>query len=171
LIKQQFKKSPKTHALIHTSTAPTIVEGGTKENVLPKKLRAVVNFRVLPGDTVEAVINHTRSVIADERVIIQPLKKGWEPSVVSDSRSPSFCALRKTIHQVFPETVIAPYLVSGATDSRHYTGLTRNVYRFVPLRVTDEDLKRVHGVNERISLDDYGKFVIFYVQMIRNSAL
>lgn len=171
LVKRQLRKSPQTRAMIRTTTAPTIVEGGTKENILPKKVRTVVNFRILPTDTIKKVVDHTRKAINDKQVKVHTTEQGWEPSVVSDIASPWFHTLEKTIRQVFPGTVVAPYLVSGATDSRHYAGLTKNVFKFVPLVVIPEDIKRVHGVNERIPVEGYKQYVTFYMQMIRNSAL
>ncbi len=171
LIKRQLRKSPETHAMIRTTTAPTIIEGGTKENILPKKVKAVINFRILPGDTIKNVVDHVRNTIRDHTVKVHTVGQGWEPSPLSDILSPSFHALEKTIRQIFPDTVVAPYLVSGATDSRHYAVLTRNVFKFVPVVAHPEDLKRVHGVNERISLKNYEQCVMFYSQLIRNSAL
>lgn len=170
LVKRQLARSPETDAIIRTTTAPTIARGGTKENILPKNVRFIVNFRILPGDTVEKVINHARKTINDPRVKITPLEQAWEPSVVSDITSESFEVLQKTVRQIFPGTVVAPYMVVGATDSRHYAPLTRNVFKLVPLVATREDLNRVHGTNERISLEGYGQCIKFYVQLIRNSS-
>jgi carboxypeptidase PM20D1 len=171
LIKRQLRKSPETHAMIRTTTAPTIIEGGTKENILPKKVKSVINFRILPGDTIKNVVDHVRDTINDHTVKVHTVGQGWEPSPVSDILSPSFQALEKTIRQIFPDTVVAPYLVSGATDSRHYAVLTRNVFKFVPVVACSEDMKRVHGVNERISLKNYEQCVMFYKKLIRNSSL
>jgi len=66
--------------------------------------------------------------------------------------------------------LIAPALVLGATDSRHYVKLTNNIYRFSPMRIRAEDLEKIHGINERISVKDYAGCVKFYRQLIRNSA-
>ena len=57
----------------------------------------------------------------------------------------------------------------GATDSRHYAGLGADVYRFLPFRVRPGDLRRVHGIDERIGVDDYRDTVRFYAQLIRNA--
>jgi len=171
LIKRQLAQTPKTDALIRTTTAPTIIGGGTKENVLPTKVRAVINFRILPGDTTESVMNRVKETLNNPQVKIRSLEQAWNPSPISDIASESFEALQKTVRQVFPETVVAPYLVTGATDSRHYAPLTRNVFKLVPFMVTAEDLTRVHGTDERISVKDYEGCVQFYVQLIRNSAL
>ncbi|MBU7021494.1 MAG: M20 family peptidase [Theionarchaea archaeon] len=170
LVINQLSQSPKTDALIRTTTAPTILEGGTKENVLPKNVRAVVNFRILPGETTETVIKRVTEVINDPRVEITQMTQAWNPSEISDMNSQSYDAIQKTLRQVFPDTVVAPYLVTGATDSRHYLPLTHSVFKIVPLVATSEDLSRIHGTDERISVDNYMKCIQFYIQLIRTSA-
>jgi carboxypeptidase PM20D1 len=69
---------------------------------------------------------------------------------------------------VFPDALVAPGLVLAATDSRHYAGLTPNVYRFMPLLLRKKDLKRIHGANERVGVQDYAQAVRFFIQLIRN---
>lgn len=170
LIMNRLSRSPYTNSMIRTTTAPTIIEGGTKENVLPQKAKAIVNFRILPGDTVESVRNHVTTVIDDPRVTVKPVRESWDPSIVSDVRGKWFGILHHTIRQVFPDAVVAPFLVTGATDSRHYAGLSENVFKFIPFITTSEDLKRVHGTDERISIHDFEYCIRFYVQLIRNSA-
>lgn len=70
----------------------------------------------------------------------------------------------------FPPTIVAPALVLGATDSRHYAGLTKDVYRFLPQRYRQDDTKRYHGTDERMSLDNYGQCIQFYYELIDTSA-
>ena len=71
---------------------------------------------------------------------------------------------------LFPDAVVAPYLVTGGTDARHFTALTPSVYRFAPTRLGLDDLKRVHGTNERLSVAHYAEVVRFYAQLLRNAA-
>ena len=94
-----------------------------------------------------------------------------EPSSVSDIHSPSFAKLGQTIRQLFPDVIVAPSLLVAATDSRHFAGLSDNVYRFAPLQLTQQDISRLHGIDERISVEDYERCVKFYIQLIRNSHL
>jgi carboxypeptidase PM20D1 len=169
IIVHKLSQSPYTNAMIRTTTAPTIVEGGSKENILPKRAKCVVNFRILPGDTVESVTEHVKTVIDDPRIMVTPLKESWNPSAVSDDTGASFHVLHKTIGQIFPDAVVAPFLVTGATDSRHYAGISNHIFKFIPFMTTREDLKRVHGTDERISIEDYEQCIRFYVQLIRNS--
>jgi carboxypeptidase PM20D1 len=143
---------------------------GIKANVLPARAEAVVNFRILPGETPQDVLRHVRAVVDDPAIRVEPVGDVQRPpSAVSDVTSPSYGTLARTIRQVFPDAIVAPALVAGATDSRHYQRLCDAVYRFSPMRVTPADLARVHGVDERIGVAAYGRYVRFYVRLILNS--
>lgn len=165
-----FEQSPATNAMIRTTTAPTMFNAGVKDNVLPAEATAVINFRLLPGDTIESVLEHVRTAINDERVTIEPAEWAREVSKVSDPDSESFKLVERTIRQTFPGTVVAPYLVLGGTDSRHYGIISDEIYRFSPAIMTAEDLPRMHGVNERIGVENYADIIRFYHQLIQNAA-
>ena len=171
LVESELVASPEGNAAIRTTTAATMFEGGIKENVLPTNARAIVNFRILDGDSIPSVIEHVRQTIDDPRVGIKPVGPiRSNPSPVSETDSPSFEVLHRTIRQVFPDVLVAPGLVVGATDSRHFSGLSRDIYRFTPVWMGPEDPKRFHGTNERISVENYEQIVRFYIQLIHNSA-
>jgi carboxypeptidase PM20D1 len=169
LVTKQLTASPLTNAILRTTLAPTIFNAGVKENVLPAQASAVVNLRVMPGETTADAMEHVRKVIDDPRVKLTALPIRMEPSSVSDVESPSFKLLQRTIHETAPTTIAAPALLVGATDSRHYAALTKNVFRFLPIMLKAEDTKRFHGIDERISIQDYERCVRFYAQLIRNS--
>lgn len=159
-----------TDATLRTTTAPTMLSASPKENVLASEARAVVNFRIHPNDSIASVTDRVRAVIADDRVdVVQ--RKGFnsEPSPVSSLESEGWEVLRRSIREVVPEAVVAPGLVLGATDGRHYTGLATDVYRFSPTWVRSEDTARIHGTNERVSLDNLGLYVRFYHRLLTHS--
>ena len=169
LVEHILSGTPETNAMLRTTTAATMIEGGVKENVLPLEARATVNFRILPGDTIDGVLAHVREVIADDRVIVEPIQDtANNPSPVSDVNATSYRTLEKTIRQVCPDALVAPYLEVGATDSRYFAAVTPNVYRFVPSRFHKWETSMVHGVNEHIRVDNFGEVVRYYVQLIRN---
>jgi len=169
LVARGLAASPASDALIRTTTAPTMLEGSVKENVLPARARAVVNFRIRPGDSIAGVLAHVRATVRSARVTIAPFGTTMsEPSPESPADSQEFRAVQRTIGQVFPGVLVTPSLVLGATDARHYAALGANVFRFLPLRVTADDLRRPHGTDERIGIDDYEALVRFYGQLIRN---
>lgn len=171
LVQAQLEKSPSSNAMLRTTTALTIVQAGNKENVLPGRAEAVVNFRLLPGDELEDVHDHVHHAVADERVKVEPrdADKNNEASPVSPIDSPSYRQLARTVRETFPGAIVAPGLMIAATDSRHFTGLSRHIYRFSPVRARPEDLSRFHGTNERISVANYVEAIQFYHQLLRNT--
>ena len=167
LLVSVLEKKVSTNAMIRTTTALTMIQGGIKENVLPDQARLLVNFRLLPGDTGEAVLAHAQKVIGNDRIKIR-FHNDWvnEASPVSATDSEAFAALSRTVAQVFGNTPSAPGLVLAATDSKHYTAITDNCYRFSPFVFGPEDLPRIHGVNERVSVEGYLKAILFYARFI-----
>lgn len=158
-----------TNATIRTTLVPTMFNAGVKENVLPSRATAVINLRILPGDTVAGVTEHVTRTINDPRVKISPLPVRIEPSEVSQTGTPIFQLIQRTIGEAAPETLVAPALLVAGTDSRHYRGLSRNIFRFLPVTLGPEDINRYHGVDERISIDDYERCIRFYTRLLINS--
>jgi carboxypeptidase PM20D1 len=169
LLHSRLLASPASAAMLRTTTAPTLFHAGVKDNVLPSEARAVVNFRILPGDSVEGVIAHVREAINDPEIEIRVVT-GREPSPSADPESESYAALARSIREVFPDMVVAPTLVVGGTDSKHFVGVAENSFRFVPLRLDAEDLKRIHGTNERIAVENYVEVIGFFVRLLENAA-
>jgi carboxypeptidase PM20D1 len=165
----QLASSPATSAILRTTTAPTMISGGVKDNVLPRSASAVVNFRILPGETIDSVVTCVRGTIDDPQVQVRVLPYGSQPSPVSATDSMGFRAIQKTIAQVFPEAVVAPGLTSATTDSRHFTGVSAQIFRFLPVTLTEKDLDRIHGSDERLAVNQCPQVVQFYAQLIRNA--
>jgi carboxypeptidase PM20D1 len=181
-IQKAVKSKPATDAMIRTTTAPTILHAGIKENVLPCEAKAVVNFRLLPSDSIQKVIEHVSRTINDEKVHIRVIAlpsgvgengevNGSKPlAVISDVKGAVYPLLSESIRQVFPEVIVAPYLVIGATDARYYTTICNQVFRFSPIRIDPSDLERIHGTNERVPVKSCGDMVQFYHRIICNLA-
>jgi carboxypeptidase PM20D1 len=174
ILKNKLKESNVMNASIRTTTAPTMFHAGVKDNVLPAKAEAVVNFRILPGDDLRSVYEMVLERIGDERVQVEPFESetlegesGWDPSPVADTESAYFTKTSRLIKGVFPGSLVTPYLVLGGTDARHYAPVTDNAFRFTPVVMDKEDLKGVHGVNERLSLENCSKMVGFYIAYIQ----
>jgi carboxypeptidase PM20D1 len=165
-----LSKTNAGNAMVRTSIAPTVIHAGVKDNVLPVEAVAKINFRILPGDSVKGVADYVKKVIDNERITVETLTQfDSEPSPVSDTAAVGFRTLHRTIKSCFPNVIVAPYLVVGATDARYYKKVCKNLYRFMPVRMNEEDLKRPHGTNERISEDDFKNVVKFYVELVKGS--
>jgi carboxypeptidase PM20D1 len=166
LVRSQLERQGSADALLRTTTALTVINGGNKSNVLPGRAEALVNFRILPGDSVASVERHARDVIADPSIAIAQFGEGREPSPVSPSKSSAYGLINRTIRETMPGTIVAPSLVIAATDSRYMSGLSANVYRFEPIRASTEDLGRFHGTNERVSIANYAELIQFFHRLI-----
>lgn len=169
VVQSQLEKKASTNAMLRTTTALTVVHAGQKDNVLPGEAHATVNFRLLPGDTREHVMAHVKSKTGDGFELVA-LPGSSEPSPISPTRAPSYGLINQTVRALFPGTIVAPGLMIGATDSRHFAPISDHIYRFSPVRAKPEDLPRFHGTNERISTANLMELVRFYHQLIRNAS-
>jgi carboxypeptidase PM20D1 len=170
LVERTLARAPSTNALMRTTTAMTIANAGNKENVLPGRAEAVVNFRLLPGDTVQSVTAHVKSALADERIKIEPLSDGAEASPVSSSQAEGYRHIERAIREVFPGALVAPGLMLAGTDAKHFTGLAEQIYRFSPVRAGPAELTRPHGTDERLSIDNLAEMIRFYHRLLQLAA-
>jgi carboxypeptidase PM20D1 len=171
LLSKQLAASSTTNALLRTTTAPTIIKAGIQENVMPTQAQAIVNFRIIPGETAASVKQRVEDLVGSELLKVSYVSEGIfkDPSPVSSTEAFGFQVISKTIREVFPEVVVAPSVTIGATDVSNYSGVSDQLYRFLPLQLSQPDVKRIHGNNERIGVDQYKKSIRFYEQLIRNS--
>ncbi|MBI1187522.1 MAG: M20 family peptidase [Alphaproteobacteria bacterium] len=172
MIEAQVAQTGAGNAILRTTIAPTILEGGTKDNILPQEMHAIVNLRLHPRDSVESALAHLRAAVSDiEGVTVEPEGDPNEPSPVSSTEGDAYALLAAAAAAHAPEGApVAPMLVLGATDSRHYVGVAENVYRFQPVWARQADLSRIHGTGERMSVGDMGRMARFYAQLIAAGA-
>ncbi|MGI9432595.1 MAG: peptidase dimerization domain-containing protein, partial [Myxococcota bacterium] len=169
VVRASLRSQPATAAMLRTTTAPTMLRAGIKDNVLPSEARATVNFRVIPGDTVEGVVAHVRRAIADPDIEIEMIE-GREPSPPQGADTAGFRVVSRVARGVFPGLASAPGLTLAGTDSKHFVDVAETNLRFLPLRLTAADVERIHGTNERISIEVYLDAVGFFVELVRVAA-
>lgn len=170
LVRRNLASSPLGAALMHTTTSPTMLTAGIKDNVLPPEAYAVVNFRIIPGETMESVIARVRSVIHDTLVVVEPTDSARvDPSPVSDVDSPAYRLIESAIRAMAPGAPlpVLPYLVMGGTDAKYWGDHSQRVFRFLAIPLGEGDRERVHGVNERVSMADFVTSVAFFTRLLR----
>jgi carboxypeptidase PM20D1 len=171
LVVRQFAKSGSTNAMLRTTTALTVFQAGNKANVLPGRAEALVNFRLLPGDTADAVIAHVKRAIGNEAIKIERAPGAFaEASPVSATDSEPYRLMARTIREVFPGALVAPGLMLGGTDSRHFAAVAEQTFRFSPVRARGEDLARFHGTNERVAIANFAEMIAFYHRLLSSAA-
>ncbi|MBB5518110.1 M20 family peptidase [Amphiplicatus metriothermophilus] len=169
IVKKQLAADRVTAASMRTTTAATIIEGGTKVNVLPQQASAIVNYRIHPRDSVEGVRERAKRLIDDERVTIETLG-GVAPSPQASTEAEGYRAVAQSVTAVFGPVAVAPSLTLQGTDTRHYVGAADDNYRFTPFIYRTDDLARIHGTDERVMIEDLVRGAAFYEDLIRRAA-
>ena len=169
LIKTLMGKSPNSAAMLRTTMAPTIIRGSSKENVLADEASAVINVRILPGDSIKSVLERITKIVADDAVIISVLNEedAEEPVFESSISSEGYRLLEQMLNETIGDSVVLPYLATTASDSKNYKNCSRDIYRYAPMILSQEELDRIHGVDERISFENYGLAIRCYSNLIK----
>lgn len=174
MVEAGFAKDGSANAMIRTTTAPTMISGSVKENVLPQMATALVNFRVHPNDTPESVLQHVRDVIAGIDGVSADFDEsggiGSAASPVSPTDNRAYKVLASVARETGNGSPAVPGLVIGATDARWTVEISDNVYRFAPAMIPVGDLSGFHGTNERISVENLGRLAHGYAQIMKAMA-
>lgn len=165
----QIARTPAGAALLHTTMAPTMLAGSPKENVLAETAEAIINFRILPGQSADSLMQRMAGLVGQDGVDLQWIGETKEPSPVSSAQSEGFRLIAALASQ--GNTVpVTPGLVLASTDSSHFAGVAGDVYRFQPLVLSLDDLGMIHGTNEHLSLDNLKRMIEFYASLIATGA-
>ncbi|MBU2979931.1 M20 family peptidase [Alteromonas sp. C1M14] len=157
--------SPSGNAMLRTTTAPTMLSGSVKANVLPASATATVNFRLHPRDTINDVLTHVTNAIDDNRIKVEALES-FEAANVAPSDTQGFTDLADAAEAIYADTIITPGITIAATDSRFYSQITHS-YRFTPMVVTMSDVDTIHGTNEKVSIQNMVNAVRFYTAVMQ----
>jgi len=164
LIINTYEKSPQSAAMVRTTMVPTIIDAGIKDNVIPTVAKATVNLRLLPGDLSDVVIEEVKSKIGDERVKVKRLNTNAEATPVTSASNTGYKNIDAAIKKSLSQTISTPFLMIGATDSRHFYDVSKDIIKFSPMI----DPIGFHGIDERVSLDSYKTALWFYENLIRD---
>ena len=154
-----------TSAIVRTTQAVTQLSGSQAANALAERAVATVNIRVAVGSSVADAVEHVRRAVADPAVRLETHQPS-EPSAVSPTTGPAWDLLRNTVEATYPGTIVTPYVMLGASDSRHFTRISGNVYRFSPFEMSKDERGTLHAMNERITVSTFLRGIEFYRRLI-----
>jgi carboxypeptidase PM20D1 len=169
LLVRQIAATPAGAASLHTTIAPTMLRGSPKENVLPQDAAAWINYRIAPGQSAERVLQHAVDATSGLGVNVDWVQPPYDPSPVSSITSDGYRVLAAAASNG-GQLPVAPGLVNATTDSRYFTTIAEDVYRFQPLLLSLRDIEMVHGTNEHLTLDNLRRMIEFYSQVIATAA-
>ena len=169
LLVRQIASTPAGAASLHTTIAPTMLRGSPKENVLPQDATAWINYRIAPGTTAADVMQRARSATSTLKVDLAWEGNAYDPPPVSsiDTRAYRVLSALASGEEKLP---VAPGLVTATTDSRFMTTLSDSIYRYAPIAATLDELKMIHGTNERMTLENLRRTVDFYARLVVTTA-
>jgi len=165
-VQQTLSATPEGDAMQRTTIVPTILESGIRENVIPTNAKAIVNSRILTGETTLEVKDFISKAIDDNRVTIT-IKGDFntEPSPLTDVNSQAFKRMEKAVYQTADDVIPVPYVMLGASDSRNYRAISNGVINFTPLI----NSKGFHGIDERLPIKDFQRSINFFTSIIKES--
>lgn len=150
---QEISKDPLLHAIMRNTIAPVLMDAGFRTNVIPGSAEATVNVRIIPGTNPADIVREFEGVIGDPRVEVR-LAASPPPSVpASPETTDLYRALEKQARVQFPGVEVTSYLFQAGTDARAWRSRGVPTYGIYPYAIDAEDLTRMHGNDERVSVE------------------
>ena len=147
------------------SVSYTMVHGSDSPSKVPEEAYVIINARFPDAYTPETLCAKIASLASDYGIEVV-LESGRNASPVSSYESESFRFLEKIVAKVYPEAIPVPFILGGGTDSRNYSEVSDDIYRFLPMIVDPDQQRRVHGIDENITVERLGELVSFFRTLI-----
>ncbi len=154
------------NAMMRTTMAFTMARGSKQSNVMPNEATATVNLRLINTTTVEQAADHLRSAIKDPAVEVRVLH-GTNASPYADLSGAAWDTLSQAVSETWPEAIVTPYLMIACSDSRHFSAICENVFKFSAMALSTEQRGLIHNDNERVPVETVGKTVEFFTRLIK----
>lgn len=158
------KEDKKLDSLLHTTMAVTMAHGSDTSNVLPRIASAVIDCRIMDGDTIDSVISHLRSVLPEGVQLRYDAE--LDTPEASEVGSDAFSCVQAALEKVYGTVHMVPGLLSGGTDSKYFQKICRNVFR-CGLYVEDSRWGNAHSIDEKIPCDCLERGVESYYELIK----
>jgi acetylornithine deacetylase/succinyl-diaminopimelate desuccinylase-like protein len=145
--RHSFLEDPHDAALVHDTITPTVLQGSPKTNVIPNTASAELDCRLLPGEDASAFVRTITDVIADADVKVHVLLNF--PASSSPIDTAAYAAVRRLAER--DGVPVVPSVLTGFTDSHYFRERGIASYGFIPFDLSEDEGRREHGVNERVS--------------------
>ena len=163
--------SPLWNAMLRDTFAPTILNAGIANNVIPAEARANLNVRLLPGDTIDVVLNELKKLLNDPQVRLELQPNAGLAAPPSSLESDFYAVISKVVTQEFGGAPALPFQSTWLTDSAQLRLHNVQAYGLVPFPLAQEDLRRMHGDDERIPLAAFDKGVEVLAKIVTEFAV
>lgn len=158
--------NPMWNSMLRNSIAPTILRGGIRSNVVPSEARANLNIRLLPGESINALVEELKKLVADPQIRFEVNEASRQPAPSSSIESELYRTIEGVSTAAFPGAIVLPFLSTGATDSAQLRLRNVQAYGLLPFPLTEEDAQRMHADDERIPLDAFRKGIEYLYRVV-----
>ena len=158
--------NPAWNAMMRDTVTPTVLQAGVRANVIPSEAKAVVNVRLLPGDTIDVLLNELNKLVNDPQVKLQVLPDGGLAAPNSSMENDFYNLIVRVSAKEFGGVPVLPYLSTGSTDSAQLRLHNVQAYGMMPFAITEEDEARMHGDDERLPLASWAKGVDLMTRIV-----
>jgi acetylornithine deacetylase/succinyl-diaminopimelate desuccinylase-like protein len=163
---RQLAANKTINAMLRDTISLTVLEAGYKVNVIPERAEAAIDCRLLPDTDAAQFRRWLETTIGDEQVRMETIETSI-PTAVSPIESPFFEAVRHALARHVPDAIVFPLQVPGGTDSRFFRAHNIPAYGFGPFVLELSEMDRVHGIDERISIENLVQGVKIAYDIIR----
>jgi len=147
--------NPEWNAMLRDTIAPTMLQAGIRQNVVPAEARGVLNIRLLPGNMPEPLIAKLQTLVNDPQIRFEIEPGAGENAPSSSLGSDLYGSISRVSDRQFPGAKVLPYMSPWATDSMDLRLRSVQAYGLVPFPLSSDDLARMHGNDERIPLESF----------------
>lgn len=158
--------NPTWNSMLRDSIAPTMLRAGIRSNVVPSEARATLNIRLLPGDSIEGLVEELKKLVSDPQIRFEVERAARPPAPPSSIESELYRSIERTTAEVFPGAIVMPLMSTGATDSAQLRLRNVQAYGLLPFPLTDEDDRRMHADDERIPLGAFRKGIEYLYRVV-----
>ena len=158
--------NPMWNSMMRDTIAPTILQAGFRGNVIPSEAHAVLNIRLLPGDTIDVLVNELKKLVNDPQVHFEIAPEGGLAAPNSSLENNFFSLITRICAQEFGGVPVIPFMSTGATDSAQLRLHNVQAYGLRPFPINETDDARVHGDEERLPLASLPKGVDLMVRIV-----
>jgi acetylornithine deacetylase/succinyl-diaminopimelate desuccinylase-like protein len=145
-------RDPLLHSLIRNTIAPVIINGGFRSNVIPGSAQATINLRMIPGSDPQALVAQFKRLVADSAIEFSLGNRTYASTPVSGENTDLYRALERAAKAQFPEAEVTPYLFQAGTDASAWRNKGIPVYGIYPYPIDADELTRMHGNDEKVSI-------------------
>lgn len=182
---REVSRDPLLHAIMRNTIAPVIINGGFRSNVIPGSADATLNMRLIPGTDPNVMVALIDSLVADPRVTVKLASAVTAPaSAASANAAPASSAastpspVNTELYRVlaeeskaqWPTAEVTPYLFQAGTDAGAWRSRGIPVYGIYPYPITADELRRMHGNDERVSVESLREGTAMILRTLRRVA-